>query len=233
MTTVLVVDPDRHSRRLVSRALRSAGYAAETAADPARAASLLRRRRLDAVILDPSEPDAGDAVSALRGQTDLPILVISPSDSVWDKVAVLDAGADDYLTKPFGVEELLARLRVALRRPSRAAADATPVITSDFTIHMADRRWLAVDGTEVVLTPTEWRVVEVLVGHAGHLVTQDELLRRVWGPGAVGKAHYLRVQMAAIRRKVEPDRTRPRYFVTAPGLGLRFDPEPHAPVATA
>jgi two-component system KDP operon response regulator KdpE len=232
MTTVLVVDPDRHSRRLVSRALCSAGYAAETAADPSRAASLLRRRRLDAVILDPSAVGAGDAVSALRAQTDLPILVVSASDNVWDKVAVLDAGADDYLTKPFGVQELLARLRVALRRPWRPALD-TSVTTSDFTIQLADRRWLAADGTEIVLTPTEWRVVEVLVAHAGHLVTHDELLRRVWGPGAVGKAHYLRVQMAAIRRKVEPDRTRPRYFITAPGLGLRFDPDPHAPLATA
>ena len=233
MTTVLIVDPDRHSRRLVSRALRSAGYAAESAPDPSRAASLLRRRRLDAVIFDPSELGAGDTVNALRAQTVLPILVVSASDNVWDKVAVLDAGADDYLTKPFGVEELLARLRVALRRPWRAALDTPSVSTADFTIHLADRRWQAADGTEVVLTPTEWRVVEVLVAHAGHLVTQDELLRRVWGPGAVGKAHYLRVQMAAIRRKVEPDRTRPRYFITAPGLGLRFDPDPHAPLATA
>jgi two-component system KDP operon response regulator KdpE len=233
MTSVLVVDPDRHNRRLVSRALRSAGYAAETATDLSRAASLLRRRRIDALIVDPSELDGGDAVAALRVQTDLPILVVSASDNLWDKVAVLDAGAEDYLTKPFGVEELLARLRVALRRPSHPTADTMPVITPDFTIHLADRRWLAANGTEVILTPTEWRVVDVLVGHAGHLVAHEEILRRVWGPGAVGKAHYLRVQMAAIRRKVEPDRTRPRYFITAPGLGLRFDPDPHAPLATA
>jgi two-component system, OmpR family, KDP operon response regulator KdpE len=224
MTAVLVADPDPRSRRMTATALRIAGYTVETTAASARTAGLVRRRRPGAVIVDPVEAGLVETVSALRAQTDIPILVVSAAAGEGDKVAVLDAGADDYLTKPFGVEELMARLRVALRRVSRADVEELVVTTEDFTVFLSDRRWLQRDGTEVKLTPLEWRLVELLIRRAEHLVTQDELLKGVWGPKAAKKTHYLRVQLTAIRRKVEPDPARPRYFITVPGIGLRFDP---------
>jgi two-component system KDP operon response regulator KdpE len=224
VTTVLVADPDGQDRKLVTAALRFAGYGAETTRQPVRAESIIRRRNLDAVILDPAETAAAQTVSSLRAQTAIPIIVVSTLSAEGHKVALLDAGADDYLTKPFGTEELLARLRVVLRRIRRGEPVEAPTITRDFTVDLADRRWVRTDGVEVRLTPLEWRVVEMLVRRAGHLVTHTELLRGVWGPRAIGKTHYLRVQLTAIRRKVEPDPARPRYFITASGLGLRFDP---------
>jgi two-component system KDP operon response regulator KdpE len=224
METVLVADPDRHSRRATAAALRFAGYLVEVAKTPAHAASLLRRHPIAAVVLGTGEDRPINVVTTLRAQTDVPIVIVSPSANSSDKVAVLDAGADDYLTEPFGAEELLARLRVLLRRVPRPAGEDLPVMTSDFAIHVKDRRWVRSDGTEVRLTPIEWRLVEVLVARAGHLVLQADLLQRVWGPKAVDKTNYLRVQVAAIRRKVEPDPAHPRYFITVPGLGLRFDP---------
>ena len=224
MTTVLVSDPDGRSHKLIASALRFGGYGIESVRAPSRISSVIRRRRLDAVIVDPAETGATEAVAALRAQTDVPIIVVSGNTAEWDKVAMLDAGADDYLTKPFGTEELLARLRVALRHTLRPKEADAPIATADFTIHLEDRRWVRRDGIEVRLTPLEWRVVEMLVRRAGHLVTQAELLEGAWGPKAAGKAHYLRVQLTAIRRKVEPDPARPRYFITVSGLGLRFDP---------
>jgi len=225
MTAVLVADPDPDALRPTATALRLAGYTVETTTASPYAASRLRRRTLDALIVDPTDTGPVETISALRAQTDIPILVVSTTAYEWDKVALLDAGADDYLTKPFGVEELLARLRAALRRVTRNGIEDLPVTTADFTVDLGDRRWLQRDGTEVRLTPTEWRLVEMLVRRAGHLVTQKELLEGVWGPKAIEKTHYLRVQLAAIRRKVEPDPARPRYFITAAGLGLRFDPD--------
>ena len=224
MTTILVTDPDRQAVRLAASALRFSGYTVETGATTAQTRSVLHRRRPAAVVLDPCGDI--DAVSALRALTDIPIVVVSSSADQWDKVAVLDAGADDYLTKPYGVDELLARVRAALRRsnPAKPAPDP-PIVTADFTIHVDDRRWLRSDGTEVRLTPTEWRLVEMLVRRPGRLVTQVELLLGVWGPKAVDKSEYLRVFLTGIRHKVEPDPARPRYFITAPGLGLRFDPD--------
>jgi two-component system KDP operon response regulator KdpE len=230
MSAVLIADPDARTRRLAAAALRLAGHTVETTAISNRTTSLLRRRRPDALIVDPAGAGPVETVSALRALTSIPILVVSASTDEWEKVALLDAGADDYLTKPFGVEELLARLRAAFRRAGGSEPrDEEPITTDDFTIDLRDRRWIQTDGTEVRLTPMEWRFVEVLVRHSGHLVTQAELLQGVWGPEARDKSHYLRVQIAGIRRKVEPEPARPRYFLTAPGLGYRF--EPHASVA--
>lgn len=135
--------------------------------------------------------------------------------------------ADDYLTKPYGTDELLARLRAVLRR-SRPPEDDAPIVTDDFVIDLSDRRFVGADGTEVPRSPTEWRIVEVLVRHPGHLVTQTDVLPLVWRPEAINKTEHLRVHMANIRRKVEPDPARPRYFLTVAGLGLRFVPEPTA-----
>jgi two-component system, OmpR family, KDP operon response regulator KdpE len=223
MTTVVLSEPDRLTRRLAVAALRFAGYAVETARSTRHTRTLLHRCCPAVAVLDPG----GDveAVSALRAVTDIPLIVVSSSGEEWDKVAMLDAGADDYLTKPYGIEELLARIRVLLRRsPPATATTVAPVTTPDFTIDVADRRWTRSDGTEVALTPTEWRLVEILTRHPGRLVTQTELLVGVWGPKAIEKTVYLRVYLTGIRHKVEPDPAHPRYFITAPGLGLRFDP---------
>jgi len=221
VTRVLVADGDGASRRAVVAALRFAGYSTNAVPEPRRAARAVRRLRPDVVIIDPA---SDDGVSELRAITNAPIIVIAPSGDAWGTVSALDAGADDYMAKPLNPEELLARIRLALRRAGPAVARRSPVSTRDFTVNVDDRRWFRADGSEVGLTPTEWRIVEVLIERAGHLVTHAELLERVWGPKARAKPHYLRVQMAAIRRKVEPDHARPRYFITAPGLGLRFEP---------
>jgi two-component system KDP operon response regulator KdpE len=229
VTTVLVADPDGQSRRLTTAALRFSGYAVETATTSKQTRSVIGRRQLSAVILDPSGEGAIDpaveAVSAIRAQTDIPILVVFASADEWDRVAILDAGADDCLAKPFGIEELLARLRAVLRRSAPPQPADQPLTTPDFTVDVADRRWVRSDGIEVRLTPTEWRLVEMLLRRPGRLVTQAELLVGVWGPKAIEKTEYLRVFLTGIRHKVEPDPARPRYFITAPGLGLRFDPD--------
>jgi len=223
VTAVLVADPDRRTRRLTGAALRQAGYTVESTDAATRTMSLLRRVRPDALIVDPAEQEPVEMISALRAQTDVPILVVSRPVQERERVALLDAGADDYLTRPYGVEELLARLRVALRRHPASSEDETAIVTADFTVHLQDRRWFRDDGTEVRLTPVEWRLVEMLLRRPGHLVSQEDLLLGVWGPRAVDKPHYLRVHVASIRRKVEPEPCRPRYFITAPGLGLRFE----------
>ena len=228
MTTVLVTDSDGDARRAAAAALRFAGYTVETARTTRQCRSLLRRGTIGAVVVDPGGVTENplELVATLRATTSVPIIVVSPSSDEADKVAALDAGADDYLTKPYGVEELLARLRAGLRRAAGDEEVEEPIVTPDFTVHLADRRWLRRGGIEVRLTPTEWRLVGVLLRRPGHLVSQAELLRTVWGPAATGKTEYLRVYVAGIRHKVEPDPSRPRYFITAPGLGLRFDPFP-------
>ena|SRR5688572_5776122 len=164
--------------------------------------------------------DGIEVVRGLRAWTSMPVIVLSVRDGERDKVAALDAGADDYVTKPFGMDELLARLRAARRRAVPITEE--PVIeTPHFRIDLADRR-VYVGDTEVRLTPTEWHLVEVLVRNRGRLVTQRELLQEVWGPQYQVETNYLRVYMARVRAKLEPDSARARYFVTEPGVGYRF-----------
>ncbi len=151
----------------------------------------------------------------------MPIVVLSVRDAEGDKVAALDAGADDYVTKPFGMDELLARLRAALRRTVPAEEEAV-VDTADFTIDLAAKK-VQRDGEEVRLTPTEWHLVEVLVRNRGRLVAQRQLLQEVWGPQYHDETNYLRVFMAQVRRKLEPEPAHPRYFITEPGMGYRFE----------
>jgi two-component system KDP operon response regulator KdpE len=221
MTRVLVAEGDPQLRRAIATALRLGGYDVALARYPSNVRSQVRRRHLDALIVDPEE-DGVAFVRDLRMRTEVPILVMSSTADELAKVALLDAGADDYLTKPFGVQELLARLRVALRRTPDRELDE-PVRTEHFTIDVADRRLVFNDGQEARLTPTEWKLVEVLVENKGRLVSREELFKRVWG-AAAGKGDVLRVYLTTVRRKLEPTPHEPRYFITAPGLGVRFEP---------
>jgi len=157
----------------------------------------------------------------LRGWTNTPIIVLSVREAEREKIEALDAGADDFVTKPFGMGELLARLRAALRREADLEAETPVITTPDFSIDLSVKR-ITRDGQEVKLTPTEWGIVEVLVRHQGKLVSQSFLLKEVWGPQYGEEANYLRVFMAQIRRKLEPQPSNPRYFLTEPGMGYRF-----------
>ena len=224
MGTVLILDGDLASRRRTISAMRYGGFDAKSAGGLEHARRLLRRNRYAALIVDPGESaDAPRLVAELRAQTDAPIIAVSASDDQARKIAILDAGADDFVPQPVDPEELLARVRAVMRRVAQLE-DERPIVTDDFTMHLADRRLFRNDRTEVTLSPTEWRLIEVLVQHTGHLVTREELLATVWGPEAADKMQYLRVYMAGIRRKVEPDPSRPRYLVTEPGMGYRFEP---------
>jgi two-component system KDP operon response regulator KdpE len=229
---VLVADLDPASRRQATKGLRLGGFDVAIAHSIRQVVSLLRRRQLVGIVVDPG-PDPVEVIKDLRSRNELPIIVVSDRDDEWDKVDVLDAGADDYLTKPFGAEELVARLRAVLRRVAVPEAVESTIVTDDFGIRLADRRFVQRDGTEVTLSPTEWKIVEVLASHPKHLVSHATLLRAVWGPDAVDKLAYLRVYMRNIRRKVEADPSRPRYFITVPGLGLRFEPDPVGRTGTA
>ena len=162
-----------------------------------------------------------EVIQGLRGWTTVPIIVLSARHTEREKVAALDAGADDYVTKPFGMDELFARLRAALRRGT-PAPEAPVIDTPHFTVDLAAKK-VTRDGKEIRLTPTEWGIVETLVRNPGKLVTQKQLLLDVWGPSYADESNYLRVHMAHIRRKLEPDTRQPRHFITEPGMGYRFD----------
>jgi len=224
MSRILCVEDEPHLLRTLGTNLRARGYDVDLAASGERALELAGMGRADLVLLDLGLPGMSgmEVIRSIRHWSDVPIVVLSARDSEFDKIGALDAGADDYVSKPFGMGELLARLRAALRRP--APTDEPPiVVTPDFTVDLAARR-IRKGVIDVKLTPTEWHVVEVLVRRAGRLVTGRELLQSVWGPEYEHETNYLRVHMAHIRRKVEPEPSRPRYFHTEPGLGYRFQP---------
>jgi two-component system, OmpR family, KDP operon response regulator KdpE len=220
---VLVVDDEPPILRALGTNLRARGYAVDLAPTGEEALALAARHRPDAVILDLGLPGLSglEVIDGLRGWSAVPILVLSARGAERDKVAALDAGADDYVTKPFGMDELLARLRASLRR-NAPAPEAAVVETPDFAVDLAAKRVRQGDD-EVRLTPTEWGLVEVLVRNAGRLVSQRQLLQDVWGPQYGEETNYLRVHMAHIRRKLEPEASRPRYFITEPGMGYRFE----------
>jgi two-component system KDP operon response regulator KdpE len=226
-TRVLVVDDEPQIVRGLTIVLRDAGYAVEAAATKAGALASLSTRPPEALVLDLVLPD-GDGVAVcrdVRRWSHLPILVLSAVGDEREKVRALDAGADDYVTKPFGTEELLARLRAILRR-SPDAGQARTVQVDQLIIDLEDRR-VSYDGKEVHLTPIEFDLLRVLAQHPGRLVTQRQLLQEVWGPQYVEESHYLRVHIAHIRAKIEPDPSRPHYIVTDPGVGYRLR-EPNA-----
>jgi two-component system KDP operon response regulator KdpE len=222
-TRVLVVDDEAPIRRTMRANLEARGYVVDLAETGEEALQLAARHHPDVVLLDLGLPgmDGLGVIDGLRGWSQVPIVVLSARGSERDKVAALDAGADDYVSKPFGMDELLARLRAAVRRNAVAEEEPT-IVTDHFTVDLAAKRVLDPSGEAVRLTPTEWQLLEVLVRHRDKLVTQRQLLQDVWGPGYGDESNYLRVHMAHLRRKLEPDRAHPRYFVTEPGMGYRF-----------
>jgi two-component system, OmpR family, KDP operon response regulator KdpE len=224
MTRILVVDDDTQIRRALDINLRAHGYDVTLAATGEEALTEATANLPDLVLLDLGLPsvDGVDVIRGLRVWTSIPIIVLSARHGDANKVAALDAGADDYVTKPFSVNELLARLRASLRR-HHPAPDEPVIETADFAVDLMDRR-VTRSGEPVHLTPIEWEIVERLVRNPGRLVTQRQLLQDVWGPQYENETNYLRVHLAAIRRKLEPDPGRPRYFITESGIGYRFEP---------
>jgi two-component system KDP operon response regulator KdpE len=227
MTRVLVVEDERRLRRALGINLRAHGYDVGLAEDGRSALQAATQKPPDAVVLDLGLPDVDgvEVIEGLRGWTQVPIIVLSARSGEPDKVVALDAGADDYVTKPFGMDELLARLRAALRRTQ--STDEQPLIETDaFTIDLAATEARTHDGEPIRLTPTEWHVLEVLARNEGKLVPQRQLLQEVWGPNYETETNYLRVYLAQLRRKLEPDPSHPRHLITEPGLGYRFVAEP-------
>jgi two-component system, OmpR family, KDP operon response regulator KdpE len=226
MTNVLCVDDDPQILRALAANLRARGYDVMSAVDGEQALRMASERLPDAVVLDLGLPGMSgiEVIHGLRGWTTVPILVLSARDGEADKIAALDAGADDYVSKPFGMGELLARLRAAIRRNMSGPETDGPstIQTAHFAIDLAAKRVTTGQG-EVRLTPTEWGLVEVLVRNAGRLVTGRHLLQHVWGPQYGEETNYLRVHMAHIRRKLEPTPSDPTYFQTEAGVGYRFE----------
>jgi two-component system KDP operon response regulator KdpE len=220
---VLVVDDEPQILRTLELNLAARGYQVALAPSGEVALDLATSSHPDLVILDLGLPgmDGIDVVRSIRNWSKVPILVLSARETERAKVAALDAGADDYVTKPFGMAELVARVRAALRRAAPPEDQAT-ITTPDFTVDLAAKRVIGPEG-EVRLTPTQWHLVEILVRNRGRLVSQRQLLQEVWGPTYSAQTHYLRVFLAQIRRKLEPNPSHPRYFVTEPGMGYRFE----------
>jgi two-component system KDP operon response regulator KdpE len=230
VSRVLIVDDEQAILRALGANLKARGYDVDLLETGEAALSCAATRPHDAAIVDLGLPGIGgiEVVRGLRGWTSIPIIVLSARHEEAQKVAALDAGADDYVSKPFGMGELLARLRAALRRAAPADDAAAVVETGDFRIDLVAKRVTNASSADVRLTPTQWHLVELLVRNPGRLVSQRQLLAEVWGPTYVEETNYLRVFMAQIRRKLEPDPSRPRYFLTEPGMGIRFVPAPEA-----
>ena len=236
MTTVLVIDDEPQIVRALRINLRVRDYDVHTAASGSEALEIAARHPPDLVILDLGLPDIDgvDVIHGLRGWTDAPIIVLSGRADSTNKVEALDAGADDYVTKPFGMDELLARMRAVTRRAS-TDADTPQVRLGDLVVDLAAKQVVRSpvgprhghDGNGVVrLTPTEWHLLEVLLRNPGKLLSQQQLLADVWGPGYADATGNLRLYMAQLRRKLEPDPARPRWLLTEPGMGYRYQPDP-------
>jgi two-component system KDP operon response regulator KdpE len=225
MTRVLVIDDEPQILRALRINLSVRGYEVTTAATGSAALRAAAETRPDVIVLDLGLPDMDgiEVLAGLRGWTSTPVIVLSARSDSQEKVAALDAGADDYVTKPFGMEEFLARLRAAVRRGVVASDTDEPVIDTDsFTVDLAAKK-VTRDRAEVHLTPTEWGILEMLVRNRGKLVGREELLKEVWGPGYAKEGHYLRVYLAQLRRKLEVDPSNPRHLLTETGMGYRFE----------
>jgi two-component system KDP operon response regulator KdpE len=227
MTRILVVDDDPQILRALRINLIARGYDVDVAAAGGAALKTAAERHPELVVLDLGLPDLEgvDVIRGLRGWTAVPIIVLSGRAGSSDKVAALDAGADDYVTKPFGIEELLARIRAVTRRSTTNATEAS-VAVGRWTVNLADHSITNAEGSAVRLTPTEWHLLEILVRSPGKLVTQRQLLQDVWGPAYRDETNYLRQYMAQLRRKLENDPAHPQQLLTDPGMGYRFRPLP-------
>ncbi|MCB5283925.1 response regulator [Arthrobacter sp. AL08] len=224
MNDVLVVDDDPHILKALKITLHAHGYNVVTAPDGDSALRAAAQHSFAVIVLDLGLPDMDGTtvINRLRQWSRVPILVLSARHGSEDKVRALDAGADDYVTKPFGLDELLARLRAVQRRSIQA--DETPIVsTPAFTVDLAKKR-ITRNGEDVRLTPTEWGILELLVRNPEKLITQQQLLTEIWGPAYAKEANYLRVYMAQLRRKLEQEAGNPRHFLTEAGIGYRFMP---------
>jgi two-component system, OmpR family, KDP operon response regulator KdpE len=222
---VLVVDDEAPLARALAINLRAQGWEVVTAADGRSALDAAATTHPDVVLLDLGLPDLDgmEVIAGLRGWTRVPIVVLSARQHGEDKVEALDLGADDYITKPFAMNELMARLRAAVRRSQEAAPEVVDVRVGSLFIDLARKR-VTRDGEEIRLTPTEWNFLELLARNLGRLVSREQILREVWGPAYVGENHYLRVYAAQLRRKLEDDPAQPRHLITSPGLGYTLEP---------
>jgi two-component system KDP operon response regulator KdpE len=223
---VLIVDDDEQIREALRRGLRARDYDVLTAGNGETALDVLTGAAVDVVVLDLGLPgiDGHEVIRRLRAFTDVPVVVLSVRESQSEKVTALDAGADDYVVKPFGMDELLARMRAALRR-ARPEEARPRLAFGDLEVDLARQR-VQLGGQQVHLTPTEYRLLEALATNAGKLLTHAWLLRRVWGPAYDRESHYVRVYIQQLRQKLGDDPGRPRYIITEPGLGYRWKPEP-------
>ncbi|MFZ2097413.1 MAG: response regulator [Anaerolineales bacterium] len=222
---VLVVDDERAIRRYLHAALNAQGYTVYEASCGKEALNMMVADRPDLIILDLGLPDLDgvEVTRQLREWTQIPIIILSVREQEIDKIEALDAGADDYLTKPFGSAELMARMRAALRHTMQNASE--PIFeTNNLEVDLT-RRLVRVGGEEISLTPTEYDLLRILVQNAGKVITHRLLIRQVWGTAYENEAHLLRVNMSNLRRKIEPDPTRPRYIITEPGVGYRLRTE--------
>jgi len=221
---ILIIEDEVPLRRFLIPTLANQGYQVDSASTGAEGLDLARNYSPDVILLDLGLPDRDglSVLKELRGWNRKPIIIISARNQEKDKVQALDLGADDYLTKPFGAEELLARIRVALRHATQAALD-TPVLQCGSLRLDLERREVSMDGVPVRLTPLEYRLLEALAQRAGKVATHAQLLNEVWGPVGAGQTHYLRIYMGTLRRKIEPDATRPRYLLTEPSIGYRLN----------
>jgi two-component system KDP operon response regulator KdpE len=222
MTRILIIEDEPALARALAITLKARGYETDVAVTGTAGLDLAATSHPDLILLDLGLPDLDGMtiLHAVRGWSQIPVVVLSARQTSHDKVAALDAGADDYVSKPFAMDELLARIRAATRRAAGAEADPV-VVTETFTIDLA-ARLVTRDGQPVRLTPTEWRLLEILARNAGRIVTQKELLRELRGPDLDRESHYLRVYLAQLRRKLEPDPARPRHLLTDPGIGYRL-----------
>ena len=227
MTRALVIDDEPQIVRALRVNLRARGYDVDAAPDATTGLALAAKRPPDVVILDLGLPDmdGSEVIAGLRGWTTAPIIVLTGRTDQPQKIAALDAGADDYVTKPFDIEELFARMRAVARRATVDGAEPAAEI-GPWVVDLATHRVRPRDGAgpDQRLTPTEWRILDLLVRHPGRLVTQHQLLTEVWGPAYLKETNYLRLYLAQLRRKLEPDPGHPRYLLTDPGMGYRFVP---------
>ena len=225
MSKVLIVDDEPALARALAINLRAHGWEVVTAADGRSALEAAATEHPDVVLLDLGLPDLDgtEVLAGLRGWTKVPIVVLSARQHGEDKVEALDLGADDYVTKPFAMNELLARLRAAVRRGQDATPETSEVVVGDLVIDLARKR-VARAGVDVRLTPTEWSFLELLARNVGRLVTREQVLREVWGPSYEHETNYLRVYAAQLRRKLEADPAHPVHLVTSAGLGYTLEP---------